>query len=507
MKSKHLIILITIIFSICLSSSLFAGSFADTFGMSAQGMARGNAMTAVVNDWSSVYYNVAGLGKTQIAGPPAAKEGEMTLKLRKAEGEGEKPKKEIYPNEFSISVLTVIPQLTLDIQRYGYNSSSGTYYPMDTKAAKMDPYGFVVIGGALDLNNIIKMPDVISSARLGIGMGMNWDLSLVKVNDIDPRTHDFLRYGREIQRATILIGAAMGFLNDAFGGGIGINAAFGGKGKLFMETTLTGQPQIPVAQTTMDLSISPGAIAGIYLSPGKFFKVIDGLEIGASYRQETMLNIDPFDAGASLLGGGVYMQLMLAIFDYYTPHTVNTGIAYTTHGVTLSFDIDYEMWSMSQFGKVMEYHFPILPKFVDTLSYKFGINYDTPVSWLSIMFGYAYVPSILDKSTDTMGAIRISPSSTNYVQGLYNLLDNDKHIASLGLKFTVPKMGILNGQVIIGIAYQFQYLVPQSVNKTGYSYDMTTNTQEDITRTYLMNPSYNYGGMNHSIMVDIGMRI
>ena len=68
------------------SANLFAGTFADTFGFSAEGMARGNAMTASVNDWSSVYYNVAGLGKTQnLVEIPS--DPEMNLKLQKEEGE------------------------------------------------------------------------------------------------------------------------------------------------------------------------------------------------------------------------------------------------------------------------------------------------------------------------------------------------------------------------------------------------------------------------------------
>src|SRR6056297_3598189 len=43
---------------------LFA-NFADTYGFSAAGVSRGNAMTAVAHDWSSVYYYMAGLGKTR----------------------------------------------------------------------------------------------------------------------------------------------------------------------------------------------------------------------------------------------------------------------------------------------------------------------------------------------------------------------------------------------------------------------------------------------------------
>jgi len=83
MKSKHLLILITILFFAGYSVNLYA-NFAETYGCSAEGMARGNAMTATVSDWSSVFYNVGGLGKTQgLTGQTAGTGGEMTLSSEK----------------------------------------------------------------------------------------------------------------------------------------------------------------------------------------------------------------------------------------------------------------------------------------------------------------------------------------------------------------------------------------------------------------------------------------
>ena len=43
----------------------FASSIGTTCGFSPRGMAMGNAMVAHVDDWSSIYYNAAGLGKTK----------------------------------------------------------------------------------------------------------------------------------------------------------------------------------------------------------------------------------------------------------------------------------------------------------------------------------------------------------------------------------------------------------------------------------------------------------
>ena len=506
MKSKNLLILITFIFSIFISANLFANSFADTFGMSAEGMARGNAMTASVNDWSAVYYNVAGLGKTPVFGG-AAKDSEMTLKLRKTEGEASSNAEQKYPNQFGLGVMYTFPQLKLNITRFG-TTSGGDLVPIPTKAADMDPYGFITVGGVINLNSFFQLPDFISTARLGIATCLNSDFSLTKVNDLDPRTHNFLRYGREVQHAMIIIGAAMGLLNDAIGGGVGANVQFSGKAKNLQELLLTADPQIPVSQATMDLIIAPGAVAGIYISPGKIFNTIDGLEIGASYRMETKLKINPFDVSASILGGVINMNLMLSIHDYYSPHTVTTGIAYTFFGLTASLDINYEMWSKIGYNKVNEAHYFGKPKFKDILVWKGGIKYDTPLTWLTVMAGYSYLPSIIAKNAGTTYGIRLGTTQNLLQTGMYNMMDNIKHIAALGLKFNIPKMGSMGGVAYITLTYQFQYLVPMSVSKNGFSIDIGTGAQDPaLLSAYLLNPSYSFGGMNHTIFAEIGMRI
>lgn len=510
MKLKKLSILVSLFFFIGVSSNVFANHFGETFGFSAEGIARGNAMTASVNDWSSVFYNVGGLGKSvNIKGAPSGGTGgEMTLKLRKTEGEGYSGEKEFYPNQFAIGVLYVFPQMNLNINRFG-TTSTGSYIPVTTNAKEeKDPYGFITIGGVLDLNTVVKLPDLISTARLGVGLGLNSDLTVAKVNDIDPRTHNFIRYGKEIQRLALLVGAGMGFLNDAFGGGIGFHGNFNGKGKMLMEAQLTANPQVPLGQTNMDLGLAPGAIAGVYISPGQIFSIIEGLELGASYRMENKMKVEPFDAAASILGGVINMNLMLEIFDYYSPHIITGGVAFTRWGLTVSADVNYEMWSRMMVGKSTETHYYALPKFVDTLSYKVGIKYVTPLHWLGVMAGYSYVPSILDKSTGTMYAFRFGTVQNLLQTGMYNIMDNNKHLASLGLQFTVPKMWRLGGMTVITLSYQFQYLESVSVSKNGLSIDLATMSQDpSLVSAYLLNPSYSYGGMNHSIFVEVGMKL
>jgi len=200
------------------------------------------------------------------------------------------------------------------------------------------------------------------------------------------------------------------------------------------------------------------------------------------------------------------MNLMTAIQDYYSPHSVTGGIAYTRWGLTISADVNWDMWSKSTIGKVMKNHYIGVPKFVDTLSYRGGIKYDiAPWPILSIMLGYSYVPSYIDKSAGTKLGIRVGPVDTKIQTGMYNFMDNDKHIASIGFKFTVPKAWRLGGQFVAVLSYQFQYLAPRSVAKNGLSW--TDGVQDDLLETYMLNPSYSYGGMNHSMFVEVGMRL
>jgi hypothetical protein len=518
MKSKNILTLFIFLFFIGITSNLFANSFAETFGFSAEGIARGNAMAAVANDWSSLWYNVAGLGKSRHITGQAVSREDPNIKLKKEGGGAEAAQKEIYPNQLAFAYLATIPRLELKIPKRFFGAYPN-YYPVPTNAADKKPYGFISFGGVLDLKNIFPVPGFVSSMRLGFAMSVNQDFSLLKVSSIDPRDHNFIRFGRGIQRALILSGLGVGFFDDAFGMGIGVNFNFHGKGKLDPQLYLSALgvnfPQFPVLRNSLDLNLAPGAIAGIYANLGKFYGMLEGIEIGVSYRQENWFKQGPFNANNLINIMGI-IQInafyLMEILDFYSPHTVNAGIAYTRWDTTLSFEIDWEMWSNSAIRKDIKASYPGVPRFRDTLSYKAGIKYDTPLTWLSVMLGYSYVPSILpDYAGKKLGGkvqgINAYPPARQIFAGLINYMDNDKHAASVGLTFTVPKPtkpGKRPGQLYFTIAYQFQYLVPRTAKKFGDLRVLGTNAWFD---SYLYNPSYTYGGMNHNIAVEAGTRL
>lgn len=471
----------------------FASNFADTYGFSAQGVALGNAMTARVSDWSSVYYNMAGLGRTvngatsstkiKADKPETSKEKKQDKKkIYKATvpgdgavNPGDSDSEKAYLNELSITYFRTIPMLNIDISR---SDSEGN--PLSTNAADdIKSSGVIILGLAVDLNLIYKMPKFISSARIGLGMGLNDDMSAAKLNDVDLRTHNFLRYGREAQKAVIIGGLGFGFLNDLFGVGVGANVSFSGEGSVLLaDVNMESVPQVPNAQSKMDLSASPAIVAGIYGSPGVFFPVVKGLEIGASYRQESYMEIYPFDTAALAMDNAVSMQMIVAIMDYYSPHIITCGAAYTRWGVTMSADVEYHMWSKYKVNASNNVKYNNLPDMEDIIVYRLGAEWQM-MSWVSLMGGAYFQPSFIPDAAS---------------KGDVNFLDNDKYVGSLGAKFALPRMFGFGGPVEITVAYQIQYLAERTVTK-----DAAFKT------TY--NPDYKYNGINHSFLLGLMLKL
>ncbi|MFW5860870.1 MAG: OmpP1/FadL family transporter [Spirochaetota bacterium] len=481
-------------------------NFADTYGFSAAGVSRGNAMTAVAHDWSSVYYNMAGLGKTR--GYPGANLADTSdskpvvsprgskLSLKK-KSDGSNDVSDVpasgpsalmrYHDQLGLSYMYTYPMMNINIPRE------------DVTGDQNLEFGTITLGLVLDLNHFIIMPDFISSSRFGLGIGLMQDGTLVRVNDIDLRTHNYQRYGREAQRTVIFAGMGFGFVDDMFGIGLGAHVWTGGKGAVELEEVeVGGDEQMPEQQILMDLEPVYAPAVGLYFSPGKIWDAMKGLELGVAYRGELWMEIYPFDTNATLTMGGVTMVMGLAIYDYYTPHIISAGAAYTPLGIlpdlTVSLDVEYQMWSRYGVSRAKEdyveqyneYNDPgdpdiELPEFRDIIVPKLGISYQL-FSWMSVNAGYFYRMSFLEDDANNT---------------VFNFLDNDTHVGSLGLTFIVPKKGPMVSPVEITIAGQFQYLVKQTVVKDDAFDDSATTN---------LNPSYNYEGMVPSGFVEVIMR-
>ena len=183
------------------------------------------------------------------------------------------------------------------------------------------------------------------------------------------------------------------------------------------------------------------------------------------------------------------MSMNMAIFENYTPHIITGGVAYTRWNLTLSVAVEYQMWSKYKFSRTIEIVYADavaertngedyqLPKFQDIIIPRVGISYDV-FRWMTVMAGYYYQPTFIPD---------------DQMQGRLNLLDNNMHVGSFGLKFGVPRMGGMGGPLDVILAGQYQYLVESEVVKT----------HPDAN----WNPSYTYGGMCYSAMMEVRMRL
>lgn len=432
------------------ASVVSASSFGDTYGFSPTGISMGNAMTAHVDDWSSVYYNMAGLGRTSKV---------------KAQGEP--------LNQISINYLRTYPDFNLNISRY--MDEGGTLKPVPTNATDGLDFGMFIVGITFDLNKVFRMWDFVSSARFGLGMGINDDLTMVKLNDVEPRTHNYLRYGREAQRTMVLSGVGLGFMDDTFGIGIGTNATFGGDGKVLVKGVQVGtEPQSPDGQSIMDLKLKPALLMGAYFSPGKLFPAAKGVELGLSFRQKSKLDISPFNTVAVTDAGGIPLNLKLSIFGYWQPDTYTLGTSVDIgERAMVSFDLAYQEWSEYEVSIDMKAnHQDILPDLNNIIVPKIGLQYrvSNPVTLLA---GYYYQPSFIPGKA---------------VSGDVNWLDNDKHVVSFGLKWRLPHNDRIQGPVDFSIGYQMKFLEERHVSKT------------DPT---LLNPDYSFDGTCHTLIAGL----
>lgn len=492
---------------IFIASAAFA-SFAETHGFSAMGIVKGNAVTATVDDWSSVFYNISGLGRTR-GGITVSNVVEKTSALTLKKGAKEEAsataqgEEKILNDQLGLNFFYTMPKMTIDIPR------------KDVKAAEDLNYGTMTLGLVLDLNHFYRLPKVISSARFGLGLATMADGYMVKVNDIDLRTHNWLNYGREAQRTVILAGIGIGFFDDLFGIGAGANVWTGGEGAVLMRgVVVSPDPQSPDQQARMDLTTTAKPVAGLYISPGKKVNALRGLDIGLSYRAEIYMLIDPFKAGTTL-SIPANMQLMMSIFDYYTPHIFSAGIAYNPptdrfmlNRLTIEIDVEYQMWSKYKtsdarrdywekgyFGKDTEgdpYFVNVnLPEFKDVIVPKVGITVKT-FDWLTVMAGYSYQKSYIPDEALT---------------GIFNMLDNDRHIVSFGFRFIIPKMGGMVAPLEINLAGQYQMLIKRDVVKD-YSYINLENSDaaDDYDDLVAANPNYTFGGSVFSGTIEVKLR-
>ncbi len=300
----------------------------------------------------------------------------------------------------------------------------------------------------------------------------------------------------------IVTGVGIGYLEDFFGGGLGFNMNFHGRSQAVISNVDIGpDKQSPLAQSKMDLQLAPAFTAGIYTNLKRVGGSHVNIHIGLTYRQETFLRIEPFQVENITNAGGIDMLVNLAVFDYYTPHYVSAGVAVDIGRLTISAQADWELWSKFRTSAAVIKAFDSLGKAAlangDTRSYEIPKFFDIVIprvglsakvaDWLDVMAGYYYQPTFVPN---------------NAVKGIFNFLDNNKHIVSFGVRIGLPRLDFINGPADFIIGGQFQILEKRNVNKTPDPNLATDNSQADT-----LNPSYSYGGWNPTVTAELSLKI
>lgn len=478
----------------------------NTYGFSAKGMALGNAMTAYSQDWDSTFYNMAGLGKT-------------VDDLKDEDGNS-------FADQFAVNYNYYIPLMKVDIASKVWEENSA---PGPTENLNG---GFATIGLVLDLNHFIKMPEFISSARFGLGLGLNcypkkvknadgstsfdFDMTMAKVNDLDQRTHQYLRYGRNIQHAIIELGIGFGFLEDMFGFGAGVTAFTDSSGSMLIRNPATGlgpaSVQYPYQEVEMNFLGHVSPVAGFYINIDrildslKIYSPFNSLQIAASYRGEIYMDVSPFAAVTEIEMIGASLPMNATMFSFYTPHIVNGGISVDFWRMFVNVDCSYELWSIAKtspgrasiwkdmkdvaalLGKSAdELELYEVPKFKDVIIPKIGIGFHV-LDNLDVMAGYYYQPTMLtDDST----------------KGFFNFMDNDKHVASLGVGYKLPKLGGMNSPLEINFSVQEQFLMKRSITKAAGS---ETKLENGVDAAVNKNINYSYSGYVTAVQIELVTR-
>lgn len=151
---------------------------------------------------------------------------------------------------------------------------------------------------------------------------------------------------------------------------------------------------------------------------GILIKPLQGLKIGIAYRGEysthNTAHINQFGQIITLTGTTLF-----------SPTEVAGGAAYTYERLTASVDVVYSVWQtfVPPYNEASGVGTPVTPanpNFQNTTTPRLGAQYNL-TDIVSLRAGYYYKPSP-------------APAQT----GVSNLIDNDAHVASLGIGLTIP---------------------------------------------------------------------
>jgi long-chain fatty acid transport protein len=389
------------------SSSVSAAGLADTYGIGMRAMALGGAFTAVADNYAAAYYNPAGLA--QSAGHHVTLEYMYTH-----------PKIDIK---------------TLDGQELDFYDNQGNvaHDPDECHYGKGLDIPFPILGLVLDLNDIVNLP---VNVQLGVAASLPEEFNVqVRINDIPPDLPQLIRYGDQVDRATLVVSAGAEVLPGLLYVGGGVNGMWVGSGTTYVNGITIPQTNYYVNGEQKSPSIMMyDPLAGILITP------LDGkVKVGFSWKDEQLFAIDPsYSYGAALLLGQqpAAQYGIMSIVGYSTPEEYDLGLSLDFGKAMVSIEASKQLWSRFENTSVNAKFYED-PGFRNTINYRAGLEYELNEK-TNILLGFCHQPTPVP---DQSGKIS-------------NYLDMDKDMFSIGGNYSFP---ITERKVPVKVEGMFQY--------------------------------------------------
>lgn len=440
-------------------SEILPTSYGEIYGAHARATGMGNAVTAVVNDSSAVFYNPAGLGRNNFVQEYMNSQKERPVPIMpfittedslKKKKKGKTEEKTPDPVPVKTGEMTEAPAkkgFLNELHLQGHLTQpllkSNGGQSEDVKNVK-DSYGG--LGLSIDLNNFIKLKRNI---RFGLNLILPATGNLLAINDVNPSSPRYLQAGRSLERPTIMGGIGAELWKDRLYAGIGFTALVRGRGSALLKNVQISPDQtVPNQQVIVDVKPAVNPTFGMMFQWKDFYA-------GVSYKREIMTSVDPVNARAQTAILAIQLDVKLALFDHFTPRTWNYGIGYRFKEKFLfTADLNRELWSAFRFSSVKnEYSQPIF--FRDISNPRAGFEYTFRDN---ILFRAGY-------------GKRMNPAGR--MPGEANIIDFERRIGSIGASYAFfPALdSMINTPVILDLVYEYHSLKSEVQNKYLHSWD------------------------------------
>jgi long-chain fatty acid transport protein len=423
-------LLLALLFALAAPVSPARASFFNTFGVTARGMALGNAMAAISKGWGSVYYNPAALALSEDI-------------------------------EFSVGVFSANPSITAEHAVGPGGDPQSAWQPRDLENITGPAFGLVVPIQRLTPKRL-PMPWAIGLGIFVPRQALTTTTMVMDVRypfDMDARYPFDVVFQKRNQTLALHFGISTRITSAVY---IGLGLASQIKTAVDLASQIKTAVDLPLdfaARNTFESTTrfsAPSLLGGILVRPS------ERLRIGLVYRQESKLE----SRGTISVRGAISVPGYdrTYVFDYdrmgtyvfgFVPENVSIGGAYRiTERWRITGEVTWNRWS-SYSGPLGD---PLKPTFKNTLVPRIGVIYRITRK-LKVRGGFYYEPTPV----------------TNQETGFYPI-GNDRFVPSIGAGYTFDApWGILAKPVTVDGFFQYHFLKSEEFNRRARSRDLTSS--------------------------------